>query len=311
VATAEGDASAAIAERWLHLQPEAFVVVRDARDATRGFAALLDLTAAPEQDRRTDPGAEAAWEYAHRNAPPRPGQVVTQTRFVVDGAAYQAPSPTLNAVPIATLQRYLQTPQLAWDFLALYEPEPWDEYFALADLPRAAGADFVVGARRYGLYGHDFRRLPVDGLMELWTERVLTQDVTLRPPIADDVLVLSQADFTEAVRQALRDLHRPDLLARNPLVRTRALRDHADDDEPGAAALESLLRAAVDALGEHPRDDKQLRAVDRTYLRAAPTQEAAADVLGLPFSTYRRHLAQGVGRIVAWLWNRELYGPAP
>ena len=51
--------------------------------------------------------------------------------------------------------------------------------------------------------------------------------------------------------------------------------------------------------------------MERTYLRPAPTQEAAAELLGLPFSTYRRHLSQGVGRIVAWLWDRELYGAAP
>lgn len=64
----------------------------------------------------------------------------------------------------------------------------------------------------------------------------------------------------------------------------------------------------MDALRQHPRDDKLLRAVDRTYLHPAPTQEAAAEVLGLPFSTYRRHLTQGVGRIVAQLWDREVYG---
>ncbi len=56
---------------------------------------------------------------------------------------------------------------------------------------------------------------------------------------------------------------------------------------------------------------ERLRAVDRTYLRPAPTQEAAAELLGVPFSTYRRHLSQGVGRVVAWLWDRELYGAAP
>lgn len=55
----------------------------------------------------------------------------------------------MNAVPIATLQRYLGTRQLAWDFLALHEPESWDAFFALADLPRATGADFLVGGRRY------------------------------------------------------------------------------------------------------------------------------------------------------------------
>jgi hypothetical protein len=76
-------------------------------------------------------------------------------------AASERPSPTLNALPMMALQRYIGTPRLAWDFLTLHEPEPWDEYFALVDQPRAAGADFQVGGRRYGLYGHDFRRVPV------------------------------------------------------------------------------------------------------------------------------------------------------
>ena len=106
--------------------------------------------------------------------------------------------------------------------------------------------------------------------------------------------MLSQADFTDAVRQALRDLHRPDLLARNPLLRTRLAHDYAGAEEPDAEALAGLLRASVDALRQHPRDDKLLRAVERTYIRPAPTQEAAAELLGLPFSTYRRHLSEAV-----------------
>jgi hypothetical protein len=311
VAAVDGQDSAAIADRWLALQPEGFLVIRGEDDQVRGFLALLDLTAASESDRSRDPGAQAAWDHAHGCAPPRPGETILQTRFVVDREAYQGPSPTLNAVPIATLQRYLSEPRLAWDFLTLHEPEPWDEFFALADLPRATGADFLVGGRRYGLYGHDFRRVPVDALMDLWTERALAQDFTLRPAPRDDALVLSQADFAHAVRQALRDLHRPELLARNALVRTRLARDYARADEPDADTLEALLQAAVETLRRHPRDDKLLRALERTYLHPAPTQEAAAEVLGLPFSTYRRHLSQGLARIVAWLWDHEVYGSAP
>ena len=227
VAAAEGDEAAAIAARWLDRQPAGVFVVRGADDDVRGVLALLDLTAATEPDRRADPGAQAAWDYAHRCAPPRAGEVVTQTRLVVDRDAYQGPSPTMNAAPVATLQRYLATPRLAWDFLTLHEPERWDAFFALADLPRARGADFLVGGRRYGLYGHDFRRVPVDALMELWTERALAQDVSLRPAAPEHLLVLSQADFADAVRQALRDLHRPALLARNPLRRTRLAHDYA------------------------------------------------------------------------------------
>ena len=210
------------------------------------------------------------------------------------------------------MQRYLGTPNLAWDFLTLAEPERWDDYFAAADLPRAAGADFVVGGRRYGLFAHDFRRVPVDALLELVTERALAQDVTPSPPTVEPpLLVLSQPEFDDAVRQALRDLRRPDLLARNPLLRTRLVRDRAGDEEPGAATLEALVWAAVETLREHPRDDKLWRAVERTYVRPAATQERAAAALGLPFSTYRRHLTQGVDRVVAWLWDQEVYGEHP
>jgi hypothetical protein len=311
VESAEGEESAAIAERWLDRQPEGFLVVRDEDDAVRGVLGLLDLTAAGEHDRRADPGAEAAWEYAHRRAPPRPEETITQTRFVIDRDHYQAPSPTLNATPITTLQRYLGTPQLAWDFLALHEPEPWDEYFSLADLPRASGADFLVGGRRYGLYGHDFRRVGIDALVELWTERGLAQDVTPRPERIAEPLVLSQAGFREAVRQGLRDLHRPELLRRNPLLHTRLVDEFGGTRPRDAEHLRDLLLTAVDALRRHPRDDKLLRAVERTYVHPAANQEAAAEVLGLPFSTYRRHLSQGVERVVAGLWEREIYGTTP
>ena len=117
------------------------------------------------------------------------------------------------------MQRYLQTPRLAWDFLTLAEPERWDHYFRAADLPRAAGTDFVVGGRRYELFAHDFRQVPVEALLERVTERALAQDPLASPPAAQPPpLVLSQPEFNQAVRQALRDLRRPDLLGRNPLL---------------------------------------------------------------------------------------------
>jgi len=304
----EGEASAAIAARWWGLQPERFHVVRGQDGSIDGFLALLDLSCASAEDIAADPGARAAWDYAQRQAPPRPAETVTQTRFVVDRTAYQGPSPTLNATPILTMQHYLGNPNLAWDFLALAEPERWDEYFAAADMPRAAGADFLVGERRYGLFAHDFRRVSVDALLELVTERALADEGSASPPtVPPPLLVLSQPEFEDSVRQALRDLRRPDLLARNPLLRTRLVRHRAGAEAPSAATLASLLAAAVEALREHPRDDKLWRAVERTYVRPAATQERAAAALGLPFSTYRRHLTQGLDRIVARLWDQEVY----
>ena len=312
VLAAEGVASAGIAAQWWERQPEGFFVVRSKDGVLGGFLALLDLTRASAEDIAADSGAQAAWGYANRLAPPRPTETVTQSRFVVDRDAYQGPSPTFNATPMLTMQRYLSTPNLAWDFLTLAEPEQWDAYFAAADMPRAADADFWVGGRRYGLFAHDFRQVPVGSLLELVTERALSQDLTpAATPAKPPLLVLSQPEFDDSVRRALRDLRRPDLLARNPLQQTRLVRGRAGAAEPSAATVEALVGAAVESLREHPRDDKLWRAVERTYLRPAVTQERAAAALGLPFSTFRRHLTQGVDRVVDWLWDREIYGEQP
>jgi hypothetical protein len=308
IAGAEGDEAARIAAVWWAAQPEGFSVLRDSADQVRGVVCLLDLTAAAEDVRGADLGAQVVWNHAHTHRPPRPGEVVTQTRFIVDREAHQGPSPTLNAVPIVTLQRQLCTPNLAWDFLTMHEPDEWDDFFALADLHRVPDGDFEVGGRRFGVFAHDYRERPVDELIDLWIERSLAQDPMLQTAPRPQVEVLSQAEFTDAVRQALRDLLRPDLLGRNPLLGTRLLAEAADDEAPDAATLRTLVHAAIATLGQHPRDDKLLRAVERTYVDPAPTQEAAAARLGLPFSTYRRHLTRGIERVVAWLWDREVYG---
>jgi hypothetical protein len=309
IARAEGETSSAIAARWWERQQDGFFVLRDSC-GLRGVLGVIDLTAAADQDRAADPGAQGAWDHARRHAPLRSGERATQLRFLIDRDAYQSPSPTMNAAPIVNLQRHFSTPNLAEDYLTLFEPEPYNDYFALADFPRAADADFVVDGRRYGLFAHDFRQVPVDALVELWTERALAQGfVPSRPTQAPAMVVLSQRDFTDAVRHALRDLHEPAMLAKNPLQRSRVVRDRLKGDGWDPVTLAALLREAIDCLRRHPRDDKRLRAVERTYVNPAPSQEIAADLLGLPFSTYRRHLTQGVERIVAWLWEREIHGP--
>ncbi|MGW3346290.1 ATP-binding protein, partial [Nonomuraea rubra] len=117
---------------------------------------------------------------------------------------------------------------------------------------------------------------------------------------------LSQTEFAEAVRKALRELPRPGALAASPLARTRLIADQAPQD-PGTA-LSDLLRQAIDDLREDPRSAKLHRALSITYLHGTPTQELAAEQLGLPFTTYRRHLTTGIERICTDLWHRELHG---
>jgi len=64
---------------------------------------------------------------------------------------------------------------------------------------------------------------------------------------------------------------------------------------------------AVGARGSLLLDHFHARWITFT-LSKTPTQEAAAELLDLPFSTYRYHLTNGIKRITEWLWQRELYG---
>ena len=71
---------------------------------------------------------------------------------------------------------------------------------------------------------------------------------------------------------------------------------------------ELVQRAATATLTANPKDAKLHRALWHTYLEPAPTQERAAELLGLPFNTYRYHLSKGIERVADWLWQRELAG---
>jgi hypothetical protein len=73
-------------------------------------------------------------------------------------------------------------------------------------------------------------------------------------------------------------------------------------------ALGAILDEAADLLKASPREKKLYRVIYHTYLHPASTQERAAELLDLPFSTYRRHLKVGVARLTEVLWQWELPG---
>ncbi len=113
---------------------------------------------------------------------------------------------------------------------------------------------------------------------------------------------LSYPKFIVALKSALRDFNRPDLLARNPLLHSHLFRE---DVQAGPADLQGLISGTVDRLFGSSRDEKLRRVIELTYFRPAPKQEAAADRLGLAFGTYRRHLTTALARLAEWLWDYE------
>lgn len=115
--------------------------------------------------------------------------------------------------------------------------------------------------------------------------------------------MFSRAEFELAVKDALRHYARADLLAGNPLLHAQVLQQR--NSEVTIQSLRAMLAETAETLFANSRDQKLYRVLDLTYLNPAPKQEAAADRLGLPFSTYRRQLTSGVGRVIDWLWQQE------
>jgi hypothetical protein len=156
------------------------------------------------------------------------------------------------------------------------------------------------------MYAHDWRQEPIEVLDPILTEHEMSVS-----PVPDDVadtapalMVLSETEFRQAVRQALRDFHRAGVLAANPLGHSRLVQTRAGMDR--VAALRELLVDAAATLMTGSRLRRLHDALRLTWLEPAGTQEAVAEELGVPFSTYRRHLAAAADHVADELWRQEL-----
>jgi energy-coupling factor transporter ATP-binding protein EcfA2 len=309
----EGEESVSIARYWLQRQPESFIVFRGRDKQCQGFLVALSFTGYPEpEDQAADPAIRNICGYLRAYGPVRPDERVSIYRFWSGHQTYQVASGAHNMVAAVSIIHWLTPPWYAWSVMCGRSDgeEYWTPMFRYIGFNRASEADFQTDNHRYMIWGHDWRVEPLPVWQEIMTEREMATHI--RPEMmpaqpSEPVMALSQQAFAEAVRDALRDFHRPAELSRNPLMQCRLVRDRADGSQ-SYTVLQTLLREALELLARNPRDEKLYRAVYRTYIKASLTQELAAELLDLPFSTYRYHLANGIKRVSDWLWQRELYG---
>jgi hypothetical protein len=119
---------------------------------------------------------------------------------------------------------------------------------------------------------------------------------------------LDRETFARAVRAALRDFCVRDRLRENPLVDAARVRERAGPSADRSAcvpALAAWIETAVESLRGSPRTGPWHRALERTYLRPAPSQNLAAEQLGFTFGSYRRYLAAGIADVIERLWQDE------
>jgi hypothetical protein len=294
----EGPASADLARGWLDEQPDHLSVVRTG-DGVAGFAYHLTCPGGGAMEDR-DPAVRAILDHVVREGPTRPGELIDIVRFVGGAREHQRDLYAVLAACISSTIEWVTRP-LAWSFTVAVDAEYWGPFFDY--LAFAPLVEVDIGGLPHVAYGIDWRRFPVDAWFDLMHER--GRSGATGPPPAGQIRPppLNRARFATAVKAALQALHRPDHLATNPLLGSKLA---ATTSGPNPDQLRATIEDAVACLANEPRGD-QLRAVlHRTYLRPAPTQEAAAEVLDLPLSTYRRHLARALDHLTDLLWTIEI-----
>ncbi len=304
----EGNESAALAARWWGHPAAEWSVVLDAGDDVVGAVCLLGVESLDQEV--ADPAVIAARRQLQQMPPVRPGERVTLVRFWLTRDDDQSVSPGQALITAHLGRHYLSTAGLAVSMIPFRRPEEWADACEYTDQIRLPGADFTVDGRVSTVYGHDWRVSPP----AVWIAGLSAREIGAQAAAATvtgvPLLVLDEAEFTAAVKRALRDLTRPDRLRDNPLLRSRVITAATGEDAAVAdrvAALQATVRETVRVLGTGgPADQRLARVLHRAYVSPAPTLERAAEVLDLPSSTFRRLLSTAQSRIVDALWVREL-----
>ncbi|MFJ8546859.1 AAA family ATPase [Streptomyces sp. NPDC093586] len=308
----EGPQSAALARHWLERQPQAFRVCRTTRDdRIVGFSAWLRLSDYAEA--AADPVADAAWRHTRATTALRSGEHLAISRFTVTSPEYPKISPVEDLHQWRSLAEVARADKgLTWTYIVVRAADFWAPYLTSLGL-RPLTERPCVGHTTYALFATDWRVKPLwawaeqkNRLMLARTSGAPSTASETEGAAADEVFaVLSRPEFDHAVRDALRTLDQPGELAMNPLCHSRLVVGRG-------LSLPEVVRRAVDSLRQQRGGDRFHRALTATYLgRGRPTQQAVAARLGLPFSTYRRHLTEGIIQLCDALWREEMYGTEP
>ncbi|WP_079084505.1 ATP-binding protein [Streptomyces longwoodensis] len=292
----EGPASAAAVAHWVVRQPEAFRVHRRAGSATPvSFMAVLRLDTPLPEDRAADPVVAAVWDLVETAAPLGPGEHLGVRRFAVQPGGHQRPSPLMELISRRTIGEEMRAHGRAVTFTVFEDADRWRRYLADAGMPQLAAVE--VGGRRQYVFGRDWRRQTVDEWVQHRARATSTPVATWPTASAGPhpAARLPRPAFAEGVLEALRTWHTPRAFATNVLLTSRLVPPGSPDP---AADLRDAVLTALDAIRTDPAGVKAHEALTATYITASRTHRSAARRLGVPYGTYRRHLALARERLV-------------
>lgn len=270
-------------DQFIEDAPEHVMCVRDARDQLRGYTIALTPVDAPAFCGE-DPLLGPRLEHARRL--PDPAQALLW-RDVVDLGAEPDPDViSLLGLAGVVLRATHGNPRYA--YLPINPRLP-----GAVEFSRALGArhleslDAAAGKVHIECHLVDYGPGGVLGAQR----DLIYRELGLAPPTSGE----TRTQLTAAVRYALRNLDRPDVLADSELAT-------GDSLEERARSVRSLLEeAAEQAFGPGAADQLTRQALVLGYLEPAPSHELAAEQLSLSRSAYFRRLQRASERVANYV----------
>lgn len=286
----EGELSAQLLDRWFARAPQGFRVLETPRGEVLGFVAIVFLDRIAPDELADDPMLVTARRIAESMFRGVITGRVSLVRFWIGRDAYQAPGPVVAALSAITVNGVLA------DGVAIslnYCTDP----MTLAGTRDAVGiltfGQVQIGTLTTTMMGLDRRGMTPEEWME--SIPIFTRSRRAALPEGEGAR-LDRDVFDRAVRDALRDLHRREKLALNPLTSTPLVAGGGDP----ANALRKVVVDGLAAIG-----GSYGRAIRAAYGEPGRSHEDAAEALGMPYSTFRRHVARGISDLVEELWRQE------
>ncbi|MEM7371367.1 MAG: ATP-binding protein [Bacteroidota bacterium] len=310
VARHEGEASAQQFEQWVDHPCSEVWVWREAKEAV-AFLMNIQAETLVHQPPDHDPAVRQLLSHANQYFHLREGEQLVLFRYWMAEDTHQAVSDLQSSIFLAVVQYYFR-PGLAISMLCLIQPEFWAQGLNYADLHHVQEIDFLVNEVPFGWYYHDWRKRPPLAWLDLLGQRevggkVEEQDPLTTPKLA--VVLLSEAEFEEAVHQALKHYGSNKELSNNLLIRSRFVIKHTGeeaDEEARMGQLQQLIDEAMVEINQSSTLGKYHRVLYRTFINPVGSQERTADFLNMSFSTYRRYLKAGVSEVAKILWEQEV-----
>ncbi|MEM7157647.1 MAG: hypothetical protein AAF799_32705 [Myxococcota bacterium] len=303
---------------WLddwRARPEgSLVVMRNRRREIVGMELSLRVTDQTLAEAEAhDPAAGPLRRALERRDPLRPGEYAMVGRLWCTHEG-QKVNEVQSQLWLNRVRECVRDGHVAHMVAYFAEPNTWSPAFSFMGFERCPDADFRGRDHSYGAFIRDFRHeSSAQWLMRL-TGLVTGQHLLVeRPAPRPSRVVLSEDDFAEAVKTALRSYPARNELAANPLAGSRLVvrrRRRAEVDAESHAdgeMLAQLIEEACDSVRTTPVTRKAYRALYRSFVNPARTQREAAELESMPFGTFRRQLATGIERVTAYLWRLETH----